>query len=152
MEWFTHDNIKILHTTTQCIPRTKRLHEPIKALNQLNQFLLLIDFIKFFIVIEFSFVLNFILIVIHVTISRILLILWRWYICKCKKAMALWKLIVRTPQPPPPPPTLFFKGVGELNFNYLPRRGRNLKNWKRRWKYGTGAGLLKRMRSSTFPI
>ena len=37
---------------------------------------------------------------------------------------------------------LLFKG-GEVNFNYLPGRGGNLKN-KNGWKYGAGAGLLKR--------
>ena len=48
----------------------------------------------------------------------------------------------------PPPPLL--KGGG-VNFDYLPQRGRNLKFKKRGWKYGAGAGFLKRG-AGTFPI
>ena len=38
--------------------------------------------------------------------------------------------------------------------NCLPRRGGNLKNLKKGWKYGAGAGLLKRREggAGTFPI
>ena len=32
----------------------------------------------------------------------------------------------------------------EVNFDYLLRRGGDMKNKKRGWKYGAGAGLLKR--------
>ena len=41
-------------------------------------------------------------------------------------------------------PAPFFKGR-EVNFKYLPWRGGNLKNQKKWWKYGAGAGLFKRM-------
>ena len=52
-----------------------------------------------------------------------------------------------------PPP--FFKG-GEVNFKYFPQgkgreRGESEKLKKTGWKYGAGAGLLKRG-SGTFPI
>ena len=43
-----------------------------------------------------------------------------------------------------------FKGGG-VNFNHLPRRGGTLKIEKRGWKYGAGAGLLKRG-AGIFPI
>ena len=41
-----------------------------------------------------------------------------------------------------PPP--FLKEREEVNFNYLPWEGRLWKIFKRGWKYGAGAGLLKR--------
>ena len=49
------------------------------------------------------------------------------------------------------PPSPLLKGGGGVNFDYLPRSGRNLKFKKRGWKYGTGAGFLKRG-TDTFPI
>ena len=39
---------------------------------------------------------------------------------------------------------------GEVNFDYLPRRGGIGKIKKRRWKYGAGAGLLKKEGAETF--
>ena len=47
------------------------------------------------------------------------------------------KTIVRTPAP-------FLKG-GNVNFNYLPQRGRTLKIIKKEWKYGAGAALMKKL-------
>ena len=47
---------------------------------------------------------------------------------------------LRSLDPPPPP---FFKG-GKANSDYRPRKGGNLRILKRGWKYGAGAGLLKR--------
>ena len=41
---------------------------------------------------------------------------------------------------------------GGVNFDYLPQRGGNLKNLKKEWKYGAGAGLLKRGTADSFPI
>ena len=44
------------------------------------------------------------------------------------------------------PPSASFSSLkmGEVNFNYLPRRGRGLwKFSKREWKYGAGADLIK---------
>ena len=41
-----------------------------------------------------------------------------------------------------PPPSFY---SGEVSLDYLPRRGEgDLKNFKKGWKYGAGAGLLKR--------
>ena len=48
---------------------------------------------------------------------------------------------------PPLPPSLFFKGRGEggSKFYYLHQRGEGQKNKKKGWKYGAGAGLLKKV-------
>ena len=54
--------------------------------------------------------------------------------------------IVRTP----PPPILKW---GEVTFDYFPRRGRGeSEKLKKGWKYGAGAGLLKREGADTSPI
>ena len=42
-------------------------------------------------------------------------------------------------------------GGGGVNFNYLPQRGEDYEKFKKGWKYGAGAGLLKRG-VGTFPI
>ena len=41
-------------------------------------------------------------------------------------------------------PSLFKKGRGEVNLIAFPRGGESEKSNKRGWKYGTGAGLLKK--------
>ena len=43
-----------------------------------------------------------------------------------------------------PPPPFFLKG-GESILNASPRGGRNLKKFKKGWKYGVGAGFFKRL-------
>ena len=46
----------------------------------------------------------------------------------------------------------FQDSSGGVNFDYLPRRGGIGKIKKRRWKYGAGAGLLKKEGAETFSI
>ena len=46
----------------------------------------------------------------------------------------------------------FQDSSGGVNFDYLPRRAGIGKIKKRRWKYGAGAGLLKKEGAETFSI
>ena len=50
------------------------------------------------------------------------------------------------------PHPIFKGGGGGVSFDYHPRKGGICKIKKRGWKYGAGAGLLKRRGADTFPI
>ena len=67
-----------------------------------------------------------------------------WFYIFWKMFYYISACIVRNPP--------FLKGEG-VNFDYLHRRGvGDLKSLKKGWKYGVGAGLLKREGAGTFTI